>query len=72
MRKCHNPARMATIGANPDPTILKDIPGVTMGKMTLHIDARSRSEAKKLSPLIDFNRSVFLLDEFDKKLAGDS
>ena len=56
-----------------DPTLVKDIPGVTMGKMTLLIDARSRHEAKKLRPLIDFNRSVFLLDEFDKKLsAGDS
>lgn len=41
-----------------------------MGKMILNIDARSRSEAKKLRPLIDYNRSVFLLDEFEKKFGS--
>ncbi len=49
-----------------DPALVQDIPGVTMGKMTLLIDARSRSEAKKLRPLIDFNRSVFLLEQFEE------
>ena len=52
-----------------DPSLAQDMPGVTMGKMTLHIDARSRTEAKKLRPLIDYNKSTFLLDAFDKQLA---
>ncbi|MGB0990877.1 MAG: hypothetical protein ACPG32_00230 [Akkermansiaceae bacterium] len=51
-----------------DPELVKEIPGVEMGKMTLHIDARSREEAKKLRSLIDFKRSVFVLDEHEKRL----
>jgi hypothetical protein len=39
-----------------------------MGKMTLGIDERSRHDAKKLAPLIDFRRSIFLLDEQTKRL----
>lgn len=51
-----------------DPSLVQDIPGVTMGKMTLHIDTRSRDEAKKLTALIDFKRSVFLLDDHEERL----
>ncbi len=40
------------------PELVKDIPGVDMGKMILHIDERSRDEAKKLTGLIDFKRSM--------------
>ena len=50
------------------PELVKDIPGVDMGKMVLHIDQRSRQEAGKLSDLIDFKRSMFILDEHDKRL----
>lgn len=50
------------------PDLVKDIPGVDMGKMTLLIDERSRLEAKKLTGLIDFKRSMFILDEHDKRL----
>jgi len=50
------------------PELVKDIPGVDMGKMILHIDQRSRLEAKKLNDLIDFKRSMFILDEHDKRL----
>ena len=51
-----------------NPELVKDIPGVTMGKMTLHIDDRSRAEAKKLAALIDFKRSMFILDEHEDRL----
>ena len=51
-----------------DPTLVKEIPGVEVGKMTLEIDKRSRDEAKKLESLIDFKRSIFLLDEHEKRL----
>jgi hypothetical protein len=51
-----------------DPTIVEEIPGVEMGKMTLEIDDRSREEAKKLSSLIDFKRSIFLVDEHPRRL----
>ncbi|MBK1854751.1 hypothetical protein JO972_07260 [Verrucomicrobiaceae bacterium 5K15] len=50
------------------PELVKDIPGVDMGRMNLHIDDRSREEAKKLTDLIDFQRSMFILDEHDKRL----
>lgn len=50
------------------PELVKDIPGVDMGKMVLHIDDRSREEAKKLSSLIDFKRSLFILDEHEARL----
>ena len=51
------------------PALVKDIPAVDMGKMVLEIDDRSREEAKKLRPLIDFNKSIFLLDAHEKRLA---
>jgi hypothetical protein len=49
---------------------VKEIPGIEMGKMTLEIDKRSREEAMKLEGLIDFKRSVFLLDEHETRLAA--
>jgi len=51
-----------------NPKLVADIPGVDMGKMVLDIDERSRRDAKKLAPLIDFRRSIFLLDEQTKRL----
>lgn len=51
-----------------DPTLVKEIPGVDMGKMVLVIDERSRDEAKKLSSVIDYKRSMFILDDFDQRL----
>ncbi len=53
-----------------DPSLVKEIPGIEMGKMTLEIDQRSRREAKKLESLIDFQRSVFVLDEHEKRLSA--
>jgi len=51
-----------------NPALVAAIPGVSMGKMELHIDDRSREEAKKLAGLIDFRRSIFLLDEQTRRL----
>lgn len=51
-----------------NPELVKDIPGVDMGKMVLHIDTRSRAEAGKLSGLIDFKRSLFILDDHEQRL----
>lgn len=51
-----------------DPKLLKDIPMSEMGKLVMEIDDRSREEAGRLSSLIDFKRSVFLLDEQEKRL----
>jgi hypothetical protein len=51
-----------------DPSLVAQIPGVEMGKMVLKIDERSREEAGKLESLIDFKRSIFMLDEQTKRL----
>lgn len=51
-----------------DPALVGDIPGVHMGKMVLEIDERSRDEAKRLVPMIDFKRSIFQLDEQEKHI----
>ncbi|MFC4991257.1 hypothetical protein [Rubritalea tangerina] len=51
-----------------NPALVEQIPGVEMGKMTLEIDERSREEAKKLESLIDFKRSIFLVDEQTRRL----
>lgn len=51
-----------------DPALVAKIPGVEMGKMVLNIDKRSRKEAEKLESLIDFKRSIFILDEQTKRL----
>jgi hypothetical protein len=51
-----------------DPSVVAEIPGVEMGKMVLQIDKRSREEAEKLESLIDYKRSIFILDEQTKRL----
>jgi len=51
-----------------DASLVAKIPGVEMGKMILQIDKRSREEAEKLESLIDFKRSIFILDEQTKRL----
>lgn len=51
-----------------NPSLVREIPGDQVGKLTLQIDQRSRAEARKLESLIDFQRSVFLLDEHEKRL----
>ena len=51
-----------------NPKLLKDVPASEMGKLVMEIDDRSREEAKKLTSLIDFQRSVFLLDAQDARL----
>jgi hypothetical protein len=51
-----------------DPKLLGDIPVSEMGKLAMEIDDRSREEAKKLESLIDFKRSIFLLDAQEERL----
>ena len=51
-----------------NPAIVEAVPGVEMGKMTLEIDDRSSEEAAKLHSLIDFKRSIFLVDQQTKRL----
>lgn len=53
-----------------DPQLLGDIPVAEMGKISMEIDKRSRQEAEKLDSLIDFKRSIFLLDSQEKRLAA--
>ena len=51
-----------------DPKLLGDIPVAEMGKIEIEIDDRSREDAKKLESLIDFKRSIFLLDAQEERL----
>lgn len=53
-----------------DPSLISEIPGVEVGKMTLLIDAKAKVEIGKLNDLIDFRRSIFLLDETTERLAS--
>ncbi|MGJ8698037.1 MAG: hypothetical protein ACSHYF_17085 [Verrucomicrobiaceae bacterium] len=51
-----------------DPRLLSEIPAAEMGKLTMDIDERSREEAMKLHGLIDFKRSIFILDAQEERL----
>jgi len=51
-----------------DPKLLGEIPVAEMGKIEMEIDDRSREEAQKLEGLIDFKRSIFLLDAQEERL----
>ena len=51
-----------------DPKLLGEIPVAEMGKIEMEIDDRSRKEAEKLEGLIDFKRSIFLLDAQEERL----
>ncbi|MFT6864560.1 MAG: hypothetical protein ACJAVK_003128 [Akkermansiaceae bacterium] len=51
-----------------DPKLLREIPVAEMGKIVMEIDDRSREEAQKLRGLIDFKRSIFLLNAQEERL----
>lgn len=53
-----------------DPALTAKIPGVGVGLLTLELDANSKVEVEKLNDFIDFRRSIFLLDETDKRLSS--
>lgn len=53
-----------------NPKLLGDIPMSNMGKIEMKIDDRSRQEAKNLTALIEFQRSVFLLNQKNKRLTA--
>jgi hypothetical protein len=54
-----------------NPSHIAEIPAAEMGKLALFIDERSATDAKKLTTLIDFRRSIFLLDETTRRLKWD-
>lgn len=51
-----------------DPELVADIPGIEVGRMVLLIDPKFKAEVNKVHDLIDYRRSVFLLDETNKRL----
>lgn len=51
-----------------NPSLIAAIPAAEMGKITMDIDERSALDAKKLTTMIDFRRSIFLLDESTSRL----
>ena len=51
-----------------DPQKVKDMPAISMGKMELYIDKKSKQEAKRLREVVDFKRSEFLLDDHDRRM----
>jgi hypothetical protein len=53
------------------PSQMAKIPPSEIEKLTLLIDKRSATDAKKLSTSIDFRRSIFLLDESTRRLKWD-
>lgn len=52
------------------PELVAKIPGTAVGLLTLELNADSKIEVEKLNNLIDFRRSIFLLDETDKRLSA--
>lgn len=53
-----------------DPGLTAEIPGVGVGLLTLELDSASKVEVDRLNDFIDFRRSIFLLDETDKRLSA--
>lgn len=51
-----------------NPQIIQSIPSLEIGKLCLVIDDRSMQEVKKLARLIDFKKSEFILDEYEKRI----
>lgn len=51
-----------------DPALVAEIPSIEVGRLTLVIDAQSKEAMSKVHDLIDFRRSLFLLDETNKRL----
>ena len=51
-----------------DPTLVKDIPGVEVGRLALQVQAEGKDAIKQVQNLIDFRRSLFLIDSTNKRL----
>ena len=51
-----------------DPSLVTEVPNIEVGRMLLTIDKQSKAQIDKLKNLIDFRRSMFLLDETNKRL----
>ena len=50
------------------PELVAEVPGIEVGKMTLHIEPQSKEALGKVHDLIDYRRSMFVLDETNKRL----
>lgn len=51
-----------------NPDLVKELPGMLMGKLEMHIEKNSGEEAKKLKNIIDYKRSEFILDSHEARL----
>lgn len=51
-----------------DPELVAAVPGIEVGRMMLTIDPQSKDAVKKVHDLIDYRRSLFILDETTKRL----
>lgn len=65
-RRWFRPAELILRLANPE--LVSKVPGIEVGRMTLTIDPQSKDAVKKVHNLIDYRRSLFLLDESNKRL----
>jgi hypothetical protein len=53
-----------------DPTPVAKVPNVEVGRLVLILNKDSKVETEKLNNFIDYRRSVFLLDETNKRLGA--
>jgi hypothetical protein len=65
-RRWFRPAELILRLENPE--LVSEIPGIEVGRMTLHIDPKSKEAVQKVHNLIDYRRSSFLLDETNERL----
>ena len=65
-RRWFKPAELTMLLENP--ALVAEVPGIEVGKMTLLIDPQSKEAVNKVHDLIDYRRSLFLLDESNKRL----
>ncbi|MBK1832860.1 hypothetical protein [Roseibacillus ishigakijimensis] len=51
-----------------DPSLVAAIPGSEVGRLVMQVQDQSKDALKNVNELIDYRRSVFLLDETNKRL----
>ncbi len=51
-----------------NPTLVKDIPNVEMGRLTFTVDKKSTEELNRLKSYIDFKQSIFIFQQADDRL----
>ena len=65
-RRWFRPAELTLRLENPQ--LVAEIPGTEVGRMTLLIEPKFKEAVNKVHDLIDYRRSIFLLDETNKRL----